>query len=172
MTEEHKKQKQRLYSKNWYQRKKQEDPQWYLDRLEKSRTRQRTFFAEKRKNKEWSKIDNARVRDYRAREPMRYAISHAKAKAKKVGIPFDLKFIDLTIPDTCPVLGMPLIMHKGGSAQASLDRIHPQKGYVKGNVKVISLRANMLKNDCIDPAELRAVADYIERCNSQITTED
>lgn len=29
----------------------------------------------------------------------------------------------------------------------SLDRIDPRKGYVKGNVWIISYRANLIKND-------------------------
>ena len=51
---------------------------------------------------------------------------------------------------------------------ASFDRINPAKGYTKGNVRIISLRANRLKFDCVDPEELRRVANYIERCNAEI----
>jgi hypothetical protein len=46
---------------------------------------------------------------------------------------------------------MPLKYNKGRSGffpdSPSLDRIDPSKGYVKGNVRVISARANLLKND-------------------------
>jgi hypothetical protein len=44
-------------------------------------------------------------------------------------------------------------------AGASLDRIDRSKGYVPGNVRVISLRANLLRKD-ITHRELRALADF------------
>lgn len=43
----------------------------------------------------------------------------------------------------------------------SLDRIDSSKGYVKGNIWVISLRANRIKNDST-PQELRLIADKVE----------
>jgi hypothetical protein len=48
--------------------------------------------------------------------------------------------------------------YRNDPAGASLDRIDHQKGYVPGNVRVISLRANLLRKD-ITPEELRALAD-------------
>lgn len=43
----------------------------------------------------------------------------------------------------------------------SLDRIDSSKGYIKGNVWVISLRANRIKNDST-PDELRLIADKVD----------
>jgi hypothetical protein len=42
----------------------------------------------------------------------------------------------------------------------SLDRIDPKKGYVKGNVAVISYKANRIKQDAT-PEELEAVASWL-----------
>jgi hypothetical protein len=50
-------------------------------------------------------------------------------------------------------------------AGASLDRINHQKGYVPGNVRVISLRANLLRKD-ITHEELRALADFFFACST------
>jgi len=47
------------------------------------------------------------------------------------------------------------------STKPSLDRIDPRKGYVPGNVIVMSYRANVIKGDGL-PSEHRAVARYIE----------
>ena len=44
----------------------------------------------------------------------------------------------------------------------SLDRINPKLGYVKGNVQVISWRANNIKRDAT-AEELRLVADFVAR---------
>lgn len=77
--------------------------------------------------------------------------SRAKYRAAQKGLEFTIDKEDVIIPDVCPLLGIPLICHRGkGSQQGnspSLDRIDPTKGYIKGNVWVISNRANTLKND-------------------------
>ena len=73
----------------------------------------------------------------------------AKRRAKKTGMDFNLDLDDIQIPDFCPVLGLPLFrgekrIHAGSP---SLDRIDNRKGYIKGNIAVISRRANCLKSD-------------------------
>lgn len=63
---------------------------------------------------------------------------------------FDITVADLEIPTVCPVLGIPITIASGlGSKPGapSLDRIDNTKGYIKGNVRVISSRANRLKAD-------------------------
>lgn len=44
----------------------------------------------------------------------------------------------------------------------TLDKIRPMKGYVPGNIAVISSRANRIKNNETDPAVFRKVADWLE----------
>ena len=50
-----------------------------------------------------------------------------------------------------PVLGIPINISLGrGRRQPdspSLDKFYPEKGYVKGNIQVISWRANRIKSD-------------------------
>jgi hypothetical protein len=87
----------------------------------------------------------------------------AKFRASRDNLPFDITVDDLTIPEFCPVLGIKLDC--SGSAEErdtapSIDRIIPEEGYVKGNVCVISQKANRLKNNAtID--ELMAIVDYL-----------
>lgn len=92
-------------------------------------------------------------------------LARAKARAKKKGIPFDLTANDIIIPTHCPVLGLELRIAEGkqgpGDCSPCLDRMHPAEGYVRGNVRVISGRANTLKRDGT-PEELRKVADWVE----------
>lgn len=64
----------------------------------------------------------------------------AKHRAKVKGLAFDIDLSDIVIPEVCPVLGIPM-------DSPSLDRHNNDLGYVKGNVKVISKRANHLKNN-------------------------
>lgn len=73
----------------------------------------------------------------------------AKSRAKASGLEFKILIEDITIPEFCPVLGIRLQSRKGGhhAASPALDRIDNTMGYVPGNVRVISWRANHLKNN-------------------------
>lgn len=94
-----------------------------------------------------------------------YVMLHgAKHRAVAKGLDFNLDFKDVVIPALCPVLGIPLFRGKRGMADncPSLDRVIPSKGYVKGNVRVISFRANRLKSDA-EIWELEKVLRYMKR---------
>ena len=75
--------------------------------------------------------------------------ARAKRRAEADGLPFDLNPTDITIPDCCPVFGWPLEIGDGASQNTSpsLDKLDPAKGYVQGNVWVISHLANRIKNN-------------------------
>lgn len=78
-----------------------------------------------------------------------------KAECKRKGIPFNLDHSDFEIPEYCPLLHIRLIEAvpqtggKGGGRDnsPSMDRIDPSKGYVKGNVQMLSYKANMIKSN-------------------------
>jgi len=70
-----------------------------------------------------------------------------KARAKKYNIPFNLEKIDIIIPTHCPVLGIPLVLFSNEGNTPSVDRFIPELGYIKGNIHIISDRANTLKNN-------------------------
>lgn len=93
-----------------------------------------------------------------------YMLHNAKLRAKQLNVPFSLQPCHIRIPETCPVLGIPLFrgVGKSGPNSPSLDRIYPAKGYTATNVAVISQRANQIKNDasCV---ELRAVLRWLEQ---------
>jgi hypothetical protein len=77
-----------------------------------------------------------------------YLLTLARRRAKVLGREFNLEPADIVIPSHCPILGIPLATapQKGYSADApSLDRKDNTKGYIKGNVAIISMRANTLK---------------------------
>jgi hypothetical protein len=73
---------------------------------------------------------------------------------------------DITIPDVCPLLGIPISLETGDKRSPhnpSLDRIDPDPsiGYVRGNVQVISARANWLKADAT-LQELKTLVENLE----------
>lgn len=104
---------------------------------------------DKRFAKGWSKSD---VYNYRWREknPKKYLLQNAKSSAGKRNLEFELTEDDFEIPSHCPVFGfeLALVADKGTKDnKPSLDRIDSSIGYVKGNVQVISWRANNLKSN-------------------------
>ena len=94
----------------------------------------------------------------------RKMLERAKARAVKKNIPFNLTLDDFELPATCPVLGTEILLGTDYATRdqaPSLDRVIPALGYVKGNVIVISYRANRIKNDAT-VTELSRVAEFFE----------
>ena len=165
---------QKKQQRAYYARKKI-DPEWRAKRAEGQRKSDAKHRDRKRKSLcEWRKNNPERVKELKRQnrgqaiqaDAVKYLLRRLKHAANGKGIPFDLDASDFgSLPTHCPVLGIPIVfpapLHTHGLP--SFDRIDPSKGYIKGNVKIISWRANRLKVDCASPAELRAVADYIER---------
>ena len=57
---------------------------------------------------------------------------------------------DISIPNKCPVLGIaidPAVKGKRTDNSPSIDRLVPELGYVKGNIHIMSWRANRIKNN-------------------------
>lgn len=86
-----------------------------------------------------------------------------KSRAKKRGIKFEIKKEDIIIPDICPALGISLERESRDRwySGPSVDRIDNTKGYIPGNITVVSRRANILKKDAtLD--ELKLLSEYYE----------
>jgi len=86
-----------------------------------------------------------------------------RRRASQNGIPFDLTEDCLVLPPICPVLGIPIKQGLIGTHpnSAQVDRFDNSKGYVKGNVRIISGRANYLKRDAT-LQELEAIVSYMK----------
>jgi hypothetical protein len=70
---------------------------------------------------------------------------------------------DVVIPERCPALGIAITPSTGTRTDSSpsFDRVVPHKGYVRGNVAIISDLANRIKQT-VGPKELRLVAAWLE----------
>lgn len=106
--------------------------------------------------------------DRRVSQPVYRMLQSAAKNAKRRGVAINLCAADLEpLPLRCPILGLALdygYRTKGGRWQLnspSVDRIDPSRGYVRGNVQILSMRANMLKSNATTE-ELRKVADYMD----------
>ena len=101
---------------------------------------------------------------YRKQSPEARLFHSAKSRAKQLGLPFNIDMADCHVPEYCPILGIPLNMEAEERTDntPSIDRIIPERGYVKGNVVVISWRANRLKNNAT-VEELMKLASFYGR---------
>lgn len=89
---------------------------------------------------------------------------NARLRAKKKGLPFNITPDDIVIPETCPVFGFRLEAGKGKGptdTSPSIDRINPSLGYVRGNIQIISHKANKIKSSYTSEDILK-VATYLK----------
>ena len=80
------------------------------------------------------------------RDPRKAWLRTARGNAKRDGKGFSITLKDIPdIPDTCPVLGIPLSLDSHNKDYVpSLDRIDNSLGYVPGNIILTSRRANRI----------------------------
>lgn len=96
--------------------------------------------------------------------PKKKMWQRAKNRARANGLDFNISVEDFEIPEVCPIMNIPLVIHSGKSGgrpdSPALDRVDNSKGYVKGNVVVISHLANMMKS-CASVKELQIFAKWV-----------
>jgi len=71
-------------------------------------------------------------------------LKRAEINAKNRSLEFNLTIDDIIIPDKCPYFKIPF---DNSRFSLSIDRIDSNKGYVKGNIQIISYLSNKMKND-------------------------
>jgi len=95
----------------------------------------------------------------------RFLWLQAKTRAKRDSREFSIKENDIQIPKFCPVFGIELSVggpqHQRDNSP-SIDRIDSTKGYTPDNVRVISYRANTIKNNATIE-ELEAIILYMKQ---------
>lgn len=103
--------------------------------------------------------------DPKIRKSVIAMINQARARARERGIECNIKIIDIwPINEYCPILGLRFEWDnkRAEDNSPSLDRVDNDKGYVSGNVMMISYRANRLKsNGTVD--EFKKIIKFIEQ---------
>lgn len=106
--------------------------------------------------------------------------SKKRAREKNLDHDIDLAYLRSIAPSHCPYLGVELRweVQNGLGVKArtfpnspSLDRIDSSKGYVRGNVAIVSHRANCIKNDATEQ-ELIEMGQRIAQLKMQLACED
>ncbi len=192
LSKEEKLERSRIAARKWRQENPEKALQscrnWRMNNLEHERTRGSQRYSknpelELARSKKWFADHPERTKELRQkayhlyknkdvpsnrREAKLYSAAKKRATAKNWD--FTIEVEDVIIPEFCPVLGIPLIskpVETGGRGNAtdnspSLDRIDSAKGYIKGNIAVISWKANAIKHNGT-AEEHRLIADYIDR---------
>jgi hypothetical protein len=103
------------------------------------------------------------AKKWRRDNPVKYLLHSAKARAKRIGVEFSISEMDISIPDVCPVFGIKIVPFAGAFVDStpSIDRIDTTKGYIPGNVKIISWKANKSKGNMSVP-EIEALYNYVK----------
>ena len=92
----------------------------------------------------WGKMEQLLLAEKKTRFQVK------RASVKKTGKPFELEFTDVEWPEQCPVLHIPLNYQNDGDRNdhsPSWSLLIREKGWVKGNVKIVSWRASRLRGD-------------------------
>ncbi len=121
-------------------------------------------FKEARKKSGWTPSKTGRKpRTDLVRE--RLILHSAKTSASRKGIEINIDEYDIMIPEICPVLKIPIdVDAKRSYNSPSIDRIDPNKGYLKGNIQIISWRANLIKNN-MTLEECELLLDHLRLIN-------
>ena len=91
-------------------------------------------------------------------------LASARAAARTKRIACTITKSDIKVPKQCPVFGIPLFLTPGRRTNntPSIDRINNRRGYVSGNIVVVSWRANHLKSN-MTRVELQRLARFYLR---------
>ena len=121
------------------------------------------------KNKE--KICEQNRNDYRfvGKRYVYMMLKRAQKRAHEKNLIFDLSIDDIHIPEFCPILGVKLIVGKTQGPDdfsPSLDRIIPENGYTKDNIKIISMRANRMKSNA-SIQDIENLLNYLKANNDK-----
>jgi hypothetical protein len=88
----------------------------------------------------------------------------ARQRAERSGAPFDREAVREFLsdpPERCPVFDVPFeVGGRQSDFSATLDRLVAARGYVAGNLALISNKANCIKNNAT-ASEIRRVADWL-----------
>ena len=144
-TKEEMREYHRNWSKNNWEARKASYYKWRDNPLNKEKVKE---------------IDRRCYAKTKSRDKAARMLQGARYRAKVQGLPFDIVKSDIDIPEFCPVFPWVKLRSGDHDSRPELDRIIPELGYIKGNVRVVCSRANRIKSDA-SLKELQAIINYM-----------
>lgn len=146
---------------------------YYEDNIEKMRECSRKY------HKANTEKVRERKRKYHKANQFKMSILKLKNRSRKKAIPFDLDIEHLEqlweiCEGICPMTGVPMLkMSEKGRDQfvMSVDRIIPEKGYIKGNVRLVSLWYNVARSNNDDEFTLEMFQRTIDYARTIASTQ-
>ena len=159
-------QRDKGYYTQYYQNKLKENPEWNKERYQRYKEYQDEYMKNKKNTPEYlehilplSKLNNA------------------KKRAKARNLPFDITLQDIKDiwpkDNICPALGIPFtfgVTKLKTYSSSSLDRIIPSKGYVKGNIQIVSALANGIMSNAT-PDQVLQVGLYLKKVTEELNND-
>jgi len=153
------------------QRNREKARLWYDNNREKMKEHNRRYMneiIEGGKTRSQYYYEKSRFGSFENR--LNLMLTSAKSRCKKNNVEFNITKDDVARRETCPISGVILNFRasKISDDSPTLDRIDPSKGYVPGNVWVISYRANRIKSNATSEelfkiaAAVKAVEDRLK----------
>lgn len=109
--------------------------------------------------------------NWRDRNPAKRLIISTRQSARLKKLEHNITVEDLILPEKCPLLGIPIDYSAGTGKtmdKPSVDRIDPSKGYIKGNVEVMSTLANTMKSKATREQLLLFAKNILERYDNNM----
>lgn len=106
---------------------------------------------------------------YWEKNPKKKLLKSAKYNAKTRNLEFNISEEDIEIPIYCPYLNIKLtskVESCNHPTTISIDRIDSSKGYIKGNIQIISRLANLMKSYATTE-QLLTFADNVKRIHDE-----
>jgi len=129
---------------------------------------QKTYKANHKRYYEYDK-------QYRKNKPFEYTVKLLKSRSKKKGYDFDLtadylKKIAHECDYICPMTGFKMLqgLKRNNPFSMSIDRINPDKGYTKENVRLVAYCYNLARSNWGDDFTLEMCQRVVERARASI----
>lgn len=119
----------------------------------------------RKKQQDFNRDNPEYIKQWRRDNIIKCILQVVRARAKRRGLLCNLTEEDIILPEVCPVLGITLVSHisdglKRQEDSYSVDRIDNSQGYIKGNIQIISNKANVMKHNATKE-ELIKFANWI-----------
>jgi len=105
-----------------------------------------------------------KVRNYYDSNKIRFMWSGAKKRATARNLEFTINQTDIVLLEKCPVLGIDILYNIRSAPthnSPTVDRVDNSKGYTPDNIRIISYRANSLKNDA-NKEEIEKIVSFYQ----------